>query len=135
VIAGCAAAPPKEPPGPDAKALAMETLVQARAARVVLSLRWRAKAKVEGIRVDEGPPGTQVARGGAVVQVEKLRVEAEEISVTWLNEEHQDLVLSASDVKLFRQRRAQPYEITHIAMLTMANDQMSFLYPEGAGDR
>ena len=111
--------------GPDASALALETLVQARQAKIVLSSRWRGKAKVEAVRVDDEGPGAQVARGGAVVTIEGLRVEADEVRLTWLSE-GEDLLLWAEDVKLFRQRRGQPYETKDIAMLTMANDRVSF---------
>lgn len=122
---GCGSTPPKEPLGPDAKALEMETLVQARAARIVLSARWRTATKVEGIGVEESVPGTQVARGSAVFAIQGLRVEAGEIRVTWLPETD-TLLVSATDVQLFRQRRGQPYETRDLAMLTMANDQVSF---------
>lgn len=125
LLLGCASTRPPEPQGPDAEALAMETLVQARKAKLVLCARWRAEAKVEAIRVEDEAPGTQVARGSVVVTIQGLRVEAEEVRITWLPE-GEDLVLWAEDVKLFRQRRGQPYETKGIAMLTMANDQVSF---------
>jgi hypothetical protein len=125
LLVACGSTRPPEPLGPDASALAMETLVQAKQAKLVLSERWRSRAKVEAIRVQDEGPGAQVARGGAVVTIEKLRVEAEEIRLTWLSE-GDDLLVWAEEVKLFRQRRAQPYETKDIAMLTMANDKVSF---------
>ncbi len=125
LLPGCGSTRPAEPQGPDASALAMETLVQARKAKLVLSTRWRAEAKVEAIRVEDEGPLAQVARGSAVVTIRGLRIEAEEVRLTWLPE-GEDLVLSASEVKLFRQRRGQPYETKDIALLTMANDQVSF---------
>ncbi len=125
LLLGCGSTRPAEPEGPDAKALAMETLVQARQAKLVLSSRWRAEAKVEAIRVKDEAPGTQVASGSVVVTIRGLRVEVDEMRLTWLLE-GEDLLLWAEDVKLFRQRRGQPYETTDIAMLTMANDQVSF---------
>jgi hypothetical protein len=103
----------------------METLVQARKAKLVLCARWRDEAKVEAIRVEDDAPGTEIARGSAIVTIRGLRIEAEEVRITWLSE-GEDLVLWAEEVKLFRQRRGQPYETTNIAMLTMANDQVSF---------
>jgi hypothetical protein len=42
-------------------------------------------AKVEGIRVDEATPGTQVVRGSVVVVIDGLRVEADEVTVKWLS--------------------------------------------------
>jgi hypothetical protein len=125
LLAGCGSTRPPEPKGPDAAALAMETLVQAQRAKLVLAARWRAAAKVEAIRVEDEAPGAQVARGSVVVTIEGLRVEAEEVRLTWLPES-EDLLLWAEGVKLFRQRRGQPYETKDIAMLTMANDQVSF---------
>jgi len=104
----------------------METLVQARHVEIVLSERWRKKAKVEAIRVEEDPPGTEVARGSVVVTIEGLRVEADEVKIRWLPEAEDNVLVHAKDVKLFRQRRAQPYETSNLAMLTMANDQVSF---------
>jgi hypothetical protein len=128
LLLGCGSAPkaPKEPPGPDATSLAMETLVQARSAEIILSVRWRKMAKVEGIRVDETEPLTQVARGSVVVVIQGLRVEADEVKVKWLPEAEDNVLVHARDVKLFRQVRGQPYEMKGLAMLTMANDQVSF---------
>jgi hypothetical protein len=104
----------------------METLVQAHQAEILLSVRWRPKAKVEGVRVDEDPPGTETAHGSAVVTIEGLRVEADEVTIKWLSESEENLLVHARKVKLFRQRRAQPYETTDLAMLTMANTHVSF---------
>jgi len=125
LLLGCGTTRPAAPEGPDATALALETLVQARQAKLVLCERWRGETKVEAIRVEDEAPGTQVARGSVVVTVRGLRIEAEEVRLTWLSE-GEDLVLWAEDVKLFRQRRGQPYETRGLAMLTMANDQVSF---------
>jgi len=126
-ILGCGTTPvAKEPPAPDAKALAMETLVQARHAEIILSVRWRKQAKVEAIRVEEDPPGTQIARGSVVVTIRGLRVEADEVKIVWLPEAEDNLLVHARNVKLFRQSRSQPYETSNLAMLTMANDQVSF---------
>jgi len=126
LILGCSSTPKVPPPsGPDAKALAMETLVQARRVEIVLSARWRKQAKVEGIRVEEETPGTQVARGSVVVKIEGLRVEADEVKLKWLDEAEDNLLVHARDVKLFRQQRAQPYEMRDLSMLTMANMQVS----------
>jgi hypothetical protein len=126
LLLACGSTRPPEPQGPDGKALAMETLVQARSTEVVLSVRWRAKAKVQAIRVEEEAPGIQLARGSAIVTIEGLRIEADEVKLRWLAEADENLLLYAKDVKLFRQRRGQPYETKDIAMLTMANDQVSF---------
>lgn len=104
----------------------METLVQARRVEIILSVRWRKKAKVEAIRVEEDPPGTQMARGSVVVTIERLRVEADEVKLKWLSEGDDNVLVHARDVKLFRQVRAQPYESRDLAMMTMANDQVSF---------
>lgn len=104
----------------------METLLRARRAEVILSVRWRKMAKVEGIRIDEQTPGTQVARGSVVVAIEGLRVEADEVTVKWLSEAEDNVLVHAREVTLFRQMRAQPYETKNLAMLTMANDQVNF---------
>jgi hypothetical protein len=128
LLLGCGSAPkaPTEPEGPDAVALAMETLLQARSAEIILSVRWRKMAKVEGIRVEEKEAGKEVARGSAVVVIRGLRVEAEVVTVKWLPEAHYNLLVHGRDVKLFRQVRGQPYETKDLSMLTMANDQVSF---------
>ena len=125
LLLGCGTTRPPEPTGPDAAALAMQTLVQARQAKLVLCDRWRSETKVEAIRVEDEGPGTQVARGSVVVTIRGLRVEAEEVRLTWLSE-GDSVVLWAEQVKLFRQHRGQPYETKDISMLTMANDQVSF---------
>ena len=83
-------------------------------------------AKLEGIRVDETTPGTQVVRGSAVVVIDGLRVEADEVTVKWLPEEHQDVLVHAREVSLFHQVRGQPYKTNDLATLTMANDQVTF---------
>jgi len=100
--------------------------VQARRAEIILSVRWRKIAKVEAIRIDEEAPGTQVARGSVVVVIQGLRVEADEVKIKWLPEAEDNVLVHARDVKRFRQVRAQPYETSDLAMLTMANDQVSF---------
>ncbi|HEX5137362.1 MAG TPA: hypothetical protein VFY93_10335 [Planctomycetota bacterium] len=100
--------------------------MKARAAEIILSVRWRKMAKVEGIRVDESTPGTQVVRGSAVVVIDHLRVEADEVTVKWLPEAEDNLLVHARGVTLFRQIRGQPYETKDLAMVTMANDQVSF---------
>ncbi len=104
----------------------METLLQARTAEIILSVRWRRMAKIEGIRVEEKEAGVEVARGSAVVAIRGLRVEAEEVTVKWLSEDKDTLLVHGRDVNLFRQVRGQPYETKDLAMLTMANDQVSF---------
>jgi hypothetical protein len=125
LLLGCGSTRAPELQGPDASALAMETLVQARQAKLVLASRWRSRATVQAIQVEDEGPGGQIARGSAVVVIEGLRIEAEEVRLTWLPE-GEDLLVWAEEVKLFRQRRGQPYETKDIAMLTMANDRVSF---------
>lgn len=104
----------------------METLLQARTAEIILSVRWRKMAKIEGIRVEEKEAGVVVARGSTVVVIRGLRVEAEEVTVKWLPEAEDNVLVHGREVKLFRQVRGQPYETKDLAMLTMANDQVSF---------
>jgi hypothetical protein len=104
----------------------METLLKARTAEIILSARWRKMAKVEGIRVEEKEPATQIARGSAVVVIQGLRVEADEVKVKWLPEAEDNVLVHAREVTLFRQVRGQPYETRDLAMLTMANDRVSF---------
>ncbi|MCZ6786620.1 MAG: hypothetical protein O7E54_05590, partial [Planctomycetota bacterium] len=54
--------------------------------------------------------GVQVARGDALFILRGLRIDAvEEIKVTYLAD-HEDLVVHARDVELFRQKR--PYTMT-----------------------
>lgn len=101
--------------------------MKARRAEVILSVRWRKMAKAEGIRVDESTPGTQVVRGSAVVVIDHFRVEADEVTVKWQAEAHNDLLVCAWEVTRFRQVRGQPYETNDVAMVTMANDQVTFL--------
>lgn len=122
---GCGSTREKPLEGPDADALALETLVQTRQAKLVLSTRWRPRTKVDAMRVADEGPGAQVARGSAVVTIEGLRVEADEAHLTWLSE-GEDFLLWAEEVRVFRQKRGQPYEIKDVAMLTMANDRVNF---------
>jgi hypothetical protein len=48
------------------------------------------------------------------------------VTVKWLSEAEDNVLVHARQVKLFRQVRTQPYETTDLSMLTMANDQVSF---------
>ena len=110
---------------PDALALERHTSIEAETARVVASDHWKAGARLNGIRVETLEDGTVRARGGAVLKLGNLSVEAREIRVRWLPD-HQDFLLYAEHVKIFEQKRDQPYRSEGLAAVTMANDQVSF---------
>jgi hypothetical protein len=117
---------PAEPDRPDAAVLARETRIKARSAELVLSGRFRREARLEGIRVERPQPHVVTARGSAVLVLRHLRVEAEEIRVTWLEPEHENLLLYAKEVELFEQKRDRPYFSRNLSAVSMANDQVSF---------
>ena len=110
---------------PDAAALAIETSVKARTVRLVLSSRWRETAKLEGVVVEHPEKGIVIARGSAVLQLEKLHVEASEwIKLTFLAD-HENLLLYAKDVELFKQQKGYGHKTENVDAVTMANDAVS----------
>ncbi len=125
-LLGACATTPKEPERPDAAALALETLVRARTAELVLSSRFRKESKLEAIHVEEEQPGIVTARGGSVFVLKNLRVEAESIRVTWLGPEHENLLVYAKDVALFQQQRDRPFYSKDLSAVSMANEKVSF---------
>ena len=126
VLLGACAATPEEPERPDEVALARETLIRARTAELVLSGRLRKEAKLEGIHLAKPEPGVETANGNSVFVLRKLRVEAESIRVRWLEPEHENLLVFAKEVALFRQQRDRPYYSTGLSAVSMANDTVSF---------
>jgi hypothetical protein len=68
----------------------------------------------------------QTARGSSVFVLRKLRVEAESIQVTWLEPEHENLLVYAKEVALFQQHRDRPYYSKGLTAVSMANDKVSF---------
>jgi hypothetical protein len=126
LLGACAASPKEEPERPDAIALGRETLVRARTAELVLSSRYREEAKLEAIHIEKPEPGIVTARGSSVFALRKLRVEAESIRVTWLEPEHENLLVYAKDVALFQQQRERPYYSKNLSAVSMANDKVSF---------
>ncbi len=115
-----------EPERPDAQALARETLVRARRARLVLSERWREDASLTAAHV-AGEGAEQEAQGNVVFLLSGLRLEiAGSLKITWMPD-HDEVLVYASDVELFRQQRKdRPYSSKNLSAVTMANDQVSF---------
>ena len=91
-----------------------------------MSGRFRKEAKLEGIQVSSPEPDVTTANGSSVFVLRKLRVEAESIRVTWLEPEHENLLVYAKDVALFRQKRERPYYSKNLSAVSMANDKVSF---------
>jgi len=125
-LLGACAATPKEPERPDEIALARETLIRAGTAELVLSGRFRREAKLEGIHIAKPEPGVETANGSSIFVLRKLRVEAETIRVTWLEPEHENLLVYAKEVALFQQQRDRPYYSKGLSAVSMANDTVSF---------
>ena len=106
--------------------LAKQTFVKAERARLILAERWRTEAELEGVRVERAGD-VETARGGAVLRLKALRVEAREIEVKWIAD-YEDVMLFAEKVELFRQQRGErPYGTENVAVLSLANDKVSFL--------
>jgi hypothetical protein len=76
--------------------------------------------------VAEPDPGVVTASGSSVFVLRKLRVEAESIRVTWLEPEHENLLVYAKDVALFQQERDRPFYSKNLSAVSMANDKVSF---------
>ncbi|MHC4819794.1 MAG: hypothetical protein ACYTF8_17240 [Planctomycetota bacterium] len=74
----------------------------------------------------EPDPGVVTASGSSVFVLRKLRVEAESIRVTWLEPEHENLLVYAKDVALFQQERDRPFYSKNLSAVSMANDKVSF---------
>ncbi len=89
-------------------------------------MRLRGEAKLEGIHRAAPEPGVEPANGSAVFVLRKLRVEAESIRVTWLEPEHENLLVYAKDVALFQQERDRPFYSKNLSAVSMANDKVSF---------
>jgi hypothetical protein len=101
--------------------------VKAEKVRMLLSERWKGEARLEGVRVEPSGGERTVARGDARLQVGRLLVEAREIEVKWLAD-YEDVLLYAERVELFRQQRGErPYGTENVAVVSMANDKVSFL--------
>lgn len=111
---------------PDAAALDRETHVDARAAKLVLSDRFRAEAKVTGSEIRMEGERTFV-RGPAVFTLRKVTVAArEEIDVTWLPD-HDNFLLYASDVEKFTQQSGFEHGTEKVAAVSIANDAVTIL--------
>lgn len=124
-------APDREPAAPpDARALERETLVRARAVRIVMSERWHDRTKLEALRTEagtrEGVPQT-IARGAAVLRVGNLRVETTEIlEIRWMEKEHDNFLLHARDVAVFSRKEGYDNRTENVAAATMANETVHF---------
>lgn len=138
LAAGCAgggtsASKPKPPdarPPPDAQALERDTVVTAGVVKLVLSERWRSKARVqsagETIAVEEG--ATVVSyRGPAQLKLMKLEVSAtKQLRISWLGREHDNILLHATEVVGFRQKETFQHSTENISAVTMANDVVRY---------
>ena len=117
---------PTKPP-PEEYALFYPTTVKARAAKLLLHERWRAEVKLEGIRVEDVGPRRVRARGEPTLTLRKLRIEAREsIDVTYLAD-RRTLHLTALDVERFEQLRGYKQATVDVAMVTVSDDQVTFL--------
>ena len=104
----------------------MPTLIQAREARLVLSERFRREAKLGGTTQMSPKQGVDIARGQARFALRELLIEATDtIEVRWLPD-HENLMVYATGVALFKQERERPYYSKDLAAVSVANDQVSF---------
>jgi len=135
LLCACRGTPTKAPqpqgaptkPPPEEYALFYPTTVQARSVKLILHERWRAQVKLEGIRVEELGPRRVRARGEPKLTLRKLTIEASEsIEVTYLAN-RRTLHLMALDVKRFEQLRGYKQATVNVAMVTVADDQVTFL--------
>jgi hypothetical protein len=111
---------------PDAAALARETIVRAKTARLVLSDYWRGEAELTAASPGDAEAATRIARGNVKFKLRGLSVEASEsLELRWLPD-HDNLLLDAKEVALFHQKRARPYHLENATAVVMANDQISF---------
>ena len=110
LVLGCGSAKPKVEPRPSEQVLLFETRLKVRTAEVILSDRWRDQATLRAVDLRPEAGGVQVARGSASFVLLGLRIDAtEEIKVTYLAD-HEDMIVHARDVEMFRQKR--PYKTT-----------------------
>ena len=118
----------------DAKLLAIPTLIRSRTARVVLSSRWKGSVKLAGIRTEKTTPDQWLARGSAEFVLRELRIEAtDEINVTFLDN-HDDFVLFAKNVKLYKRKKDHIVDRQeNVQAITIANGQVSVLSQGGVG--
>jgi hypothetical protein len=126
--AGGASTDPAESelPRPDESALQIETVVSARVVELILSDRWRDRVEVEGISVERPSANLLRARGSVVFRLEKLRVEASDTLEVKFLPDHEDLLLHARQVALFRQQKGYGHRTENVAAATMANEHVSF---------
>jgi hypothetical protein len=129
---GCTAAggatEPDEPqlPRPDESALEIETEVRARFVELILSDRWREELTIEGINVERPSEDRLQARGSVVLTLKNLRVEASDTLEVRFLPDHEDLLLHAKQVALFRQHKGYGHRTENVAAATMANEHVSF---------
>jgi len=104
----------------------MPTLVRAQRVRLVLSDRWREQARLTAASIDRSDPRSVRATGNARFRLLGLQVEAGgELDIRWLAN-HENYLLYADQVDLFRQERGKPYWTTHLSALSISNDKVSF---------
>jgi len=129
LLAAACGAPAKRPVRelpPDEAALRTPTLVRAQRVRLVLSDRWREQARLTAASIDRSDPRSVRATGNARFRLLGLHVEAGgELDVRWLAN-HENYLLYADQVELFRQERDKPYRTSHLSALAIANDKVSF---------
>jgi len=125
-----APAPAVKPRPPDEQALARETRVTAREVKLVLSERWRGRARIRAKHQEVvGAVGAiQVSLGGPVVfDLQKLHVEAADaMHISWLGPDHDNILLHARDVALFQQTALFGHRAENVAAVLMADDVVSF---------
>lgn len=129
LVAACAATPdePEVEDRADARALHIKTTVKARLVRVVLAARWKDELKLEAIHKESPRAGVVVASGSAVLDLRNLHAEASEsIEVRFIEApDHEDLLLDARKVSVFRQDVEFGHRTENADLVTMANEQVS----------
>lgn len=125
-----------DPERMDAKLLAIPTVIDARKVRLVLSARWRSSTKLEGIHADKSDAMKWIARGSAELRLKELRINAsDEITVTFLDD-HEDFVLHATDVALYKRTKGKIVNRQErVKAVTIANGQVSILSGQFGSNR
>jgi len=105
IVAACAGGPTAEEQDvrPNERMLLLRTDIKATSVELILSDRWKDKARITAAQTEMREGGVVYLHGPAVYQLMKLRIEAsDELKVTYLSD-HEDMMLYARDCESYRQ--------------------------------
>ena len=81
----------------------------------------------EAIARDEEGATVVTRTGPTELRLKGLRIEAaEQLRITWLSREHDNVLLHATDVAIFNQKETFHHSTTDMAAVTMANDTVRY---------